>query len=126
MWKSIKVRTRVVLAALTLSAVLATSQQSSSNGSVELTSSLKELQKIGIKVRDAVLSKDIETLLSFDRPDVREIDRARLKDTSSDLYCMMFDTKCITWGHRSVYDILRTARELRIEAQDLGKGPEGS
>src|SRR5258708_7726734 len=52
-------------------------------------SALEALHDIGIKVSQAVLSRDTETLLSYDRPDLRDIDRGYLKDSRSNLYCMM-------------------------------------
>jgi hypothetical protein len=86
---------------------------------------LEELHNIGIKISQAVLARDIETLLTYDRPDLRVADREVLKDKTSVLYCTLFDTSCITWRHRSVYEIFRTAPQLDIKAQGLGSGTDG-
>ena len=85
---------------------------------------LRELRSIGKRVADAVLARDIERILRYDRPDMVASDRMFLKDTKSDLYCALFDTSCITWGKRSVYDILRSAERLAIRVRDLGKGKD--
>ena len=76
------------------------------------------LRKIGETVAKAVLEKNIEVLLAYDRADLRSQDEVSLKNTQSDLYCYIFDSECITWGDgtwRSVYDKLSQARELKIK-----------
>jgi len=77
----------------------------------------RDLHKIGEAIAKAVLDKNIETLLSFDRADLRSQDEASLKNTKSNLYCYIFDSECITWGDgnwRSVYDKLSQAHPLEI------------
>jgi hypothetical protein len=79
----------------------------------------RELHKIGETVAKAVLDKNIETLLSYDRADLRSLDGVSLKNPKSDLYCYLFDSDCITWGDgswRSVYDKLSQAHQLEIKA----------
>ena len=78
----------------------------------------RDLHKIGEAIAKAVLDKNIETLLTFDRPDLRSQDEAALKNTKSNLYCYIFDSDCITWGYgnwRSVYDKLSQAHPLEIK-----------
>jgi hypothetical protein len=77
----------------------------------------RELHKMGEAIAKAVLDKNIETLLTFDRADLRSQDEASLKNTKSNLYCYIFDSECITWGDgnwRSVYDKLSQAHPLEI------------
>ena|SRR5260370_32687398 len=77
----------------------------------------RDLQQLGEKIAKAVLGKDIPTLLSYDRTDMRSQDEVALKNTKSDLYCFLFDSSCITRGNgewRSVYDKLSQARQLGI------------
>src|SRR5882762_7414151 len=78
----------------------------------------RNLHKIGEAIAKAVLDKNIETLLTFDRADLRSQDEAALKNTKSNLYCYIFDSECITWGDgnwRSVYDKLSQAHPLEIK-----------
>jgi hypothetical protein len=81
---------------------------------------VEQLRAIGRKVAAAVLNHDIETLLSYDRPDLRDGDRLELQDRKSYLYCRLFDRQCLTTGRSSIYDILSKARHLGIEARMLG------
>jgi hypothetical protein len=78
----------------------------------------RDLHKIGEAIAKAVLDKNIETLLTFDRADLRSQDEESLKNTKSNLYCYIFDSECITWGDgnwRSVYDKLSQAHPLEIK-----------
>src|SRR5712671_7283275 len=80
----------------------------------------RDLHKIGEAIAKAVLDKNIETLLTFDRADLRSLDEESLKNTKSDLYCYIFDSDCITWGDgtwRSVYDKLSEAHPLEIKVR---------
>jgi hypothetical protein len=84
------------------------------------TSPSRDLHKIGEAIAKAVLDKNIETLLTFDRADLRPQDEAALKNTKGDLYCYLFDSSCITWGNgdwRSVYEILSQAQQLEIKVR---------
>src|SRR5260370_13154860 len=58
----------------------------------------RDLHKIGEAIAKAVLDKNIETLLTFDRADLRSQDEASLKNTKSNLYCYIFDSESTTWG----------------------------
>jgi hypothetical protein len=76
------------------------------------------LRKVGEAVAKAVLDKNIQALLTYDRADLRSADEVSLKNTKSDLYCYIFDSDCITWGSgnwRSVYDKLSQAHQLEIK-----------
>jgi hypothetical protein len=78
----------------------------------------RSLRKVGEVVAKAVLDKNIEALLTYDRADLRSPDEVSLKNAKSDLYCYIFDSDCITWGNgdwRSVYDKLSQARQLEIK-----------
>jgi hypothetical protein len=78
----------------------------------------QNLRKVGEGIAKAVLGKNIQTLLSYDRADLRSLDEAALKNTESDLYCYIFDSDCITWGDgtwRSVYEKLSQAHQLEIK-----------
>jgi hypothetical protein len=89
----------------------------SSNAAARVTPS-KNLYAIGEKLSKAVLDKDIPTLLSYDRADLRSQDEESLQNNKSDLYCYIFDSDCITWGDgtwRSVYDKLSAAHPLKIK-----------
>lgn len=92
------------------------------------------LHAMGKDIADAVLRKDIERLLRYDRHDLVdparnlvESDRKLLSDPKSDLYCYLFDTSCIpvSNGGPSVYDVLRSAKQLTIELIDFGKSDSG-
>jgi hypothetical protein len=87
---------------------------------------LDELRNIGDNVAKYCLAKDTEAILRYDRPDLADEDRKLLSDKKSDLYCYLFDTSCITWKGRSVYDVLRNARKLDIKVKDLGRSADGS
>jgi hypothetical protein len=78
----------------------------------------RELHKIGEAIAKAVLDKNIETLLTFDRADLRPQDEVALKNTKNSLYCYIFDSDCITWGAGdwlSIYDKLSQADRLEIK-----------
>jgi hypothetical protein len=77
-----------------------------------------ELHKLGEAVAKAVLDKNIDALLTYDRADLRTADAESLKNPKSDLYCYLFDSECITWGDgnwRSVYEKLSSAKSLQIK-----------
>jgi hypothetical protein len=84
---------------------------------------LEELHRIGTRIADAVLAKDIPSLLTYGRRDMRSDDEIALKNSKSDLYCYLFSAGCISWGkgQPSVFDIMSRAHELAIKAVDLGK-----
>jgi hypothetical protein len=80
----------------------------------------RDLRKVGEAIAKAVLDRNIQTLLAYDRADLRSQDEASLKNSKSDLYCYIFDSDCITWGNgdwRSVYDKISQAHQLEIKAR---------
>lgn len=92
-------------------------QRKSRDASARLAAG-RNLYLMGKKISQAVLDKDIATLLAYDRADLRSADEVSLKNTQSDLYCYIFDSECITWGDgtwRSVYDKLSQAQQLQIK-----------
>jgi hypothetical protein len=103
-------------------AALRQQSQKSKTGSLsEGALARRELNLIGEKIAKAVLDKNIRTLLTYDREDLRSEDEASLKDAKSDLYCSLFDSSCIQGGKwHSVYDKLSQALELGIKAM-VGK-----
>jgi len=83
------------------------------------------LRKVGEAVAKAVLDKDIQALLAYDRADLRAQNEVSLNNPKSDLYCYLFDSDCITWGNgdwRSVYDKLSQAHQLEITVS-LSRSP---
>jgi hypothetical protein len=97
---------------------LATAQAQSKSSATQRNSPSRDLRKIGAAVAKAVLDKDIQALLAYDRADLRAQNEVSLKNPKSDLYCYLFDSDCITWGNgdwRSVYDKLSDAHPLAIK-----------
>jgi hypothetical protein len=85
----------------------------------------RDLHQVGEAVARAVLDKNIQTLLTYDRADLRSVDEVSLKNTKSDLYCYIFDSDCITWGDgtwRSVYEKFSQAHPLEITVS-LSRSP---
>ena len=96
-----------------------TAQAQQKPGAAHRNSPGRGLRKIGDGVAKAVLDKNIQALLTYDRADLRSVDEVSLKNPKSDLYCYIFDSDCITWGSgnwRSVYDKLSQAHQLEIKA----------
>jgi hypothetical protein len=94
-------------------------QAQQKSGAPHKNSASRGLRKVGEAIVKAVLDKNIQALLTYDRADLRSVDEASLKNTKSDLYCYIFDSDCITWGSgnwRSVYDKLSQAHQLEIKA----------
>jgi hypothetical protein len=106
----------IVMACGLISPDTARAQQKS--GAIHRNNPGRNLHKIGETVAKAVLEKDIQALLTYDRADLRSADEVSLKNTKSDLYCYIFDSECITWGSgnwRSVFDKLSQAHQLQIK-----------
>ena len=88
-------------------------------------SASRDLHQVGEAVAKAVLDKNIQALLTYDRADLRAADEVSLKNTKSDLYCYIFDSDCITWGDgrwRSVYEKFSQAQQLEIKVS-LSRSP---
>ena len=97
---------------------LATGQARQKSGATHRNDPGRDLRKVGEAVAKAVLDKNIQALLAYDRADLRSVDEVSLKNPKSDLYCYIFDSGCITWGSgnwRSVYDKLSQAHQLEIK-----------
>jgi hypothetical protein len=97
---------------------LAAEQAQQKSGATHRNNPGRDLRKVGEAVAKAVLDKNIQALLTYDRADLRSADEVSLKNTKSDLYCYIFDSDCITWGSgnwRSVYDKLSQAHQLEIK-----------
>ena len=104
---------------------LASAQARPKSSATRTNSASRVLQRVGEAVAKAVLDKDVETLLRYDRADLRSPDAVSLKNPKSDLYCYLFDSDCITWGNgdwRSVYDKLSQAHQLEIKVR-LSRSP---
>jgi hypothetical protein len=82
-------------------------------------SSVDQLRSIGSIVAKAVIDREIETILRYDRPELEKADRSALEDRKSDLYCFLFDRSCNVDARPSVRDVLANARNLAIEVQLL-------
>jgi hypothetical protein len=96
----------------------AAAQAPQKSGATQRNNPSRDLRKVGEAVAKAVLDKNIQALLTYDRADLRSADEVSLKNTKSDLYCYIFDSDCITWGSgdwRSVYDKLFQAHQLEIK-----------
>jgi hypothetical protein len=92
-------------------------QSQQKSGATRRNTPSRDLHKMGEAIAKAVLDKNIETLLTFDRADLRSQDEVALKNTKSSLYCYIFDSDCITWGDGdwlSIYDKLSQANRLEI------------
>lgn len=72
-----------------------------------------DLNRLAQRIIQAVRDRDVAFLLAMSRPALRDFDRAGMQP-GQPLYCFVFDTSCIQWGRRSVYDLVTTARSLRI------------
>ena len=97
---------------------LSTGQAQQKPGAAHRNAPSRDLRRVGEAVAKAVLDKNIEALLAYDRADLRATDQVSLKNPKSDLYCYIFDSDCITWGSgnwRSVYDKLSQAHQLEIK-----------
>jgi hypothetical protein len=98
--------------------LLAAAQAQQKSGATHRNNPGRDLRKVGEAVAKAVLDKNMQALLTYDRADLRSADEASLKNPKSDLYCYIFDSDCITWGSgnwRSVYDKLSQAHQLETK-----------
>jgi hypothetical protein len=79
-----------------------------------------ELHIIGTKIAKAVLAKDISSLLTYDRVDLKQKDEIALKSGQGEIYCYVFGTDsdpgCSSPpGGESVYERLSSAHDLAIK-----------
>lgn len=95
------------------------SATTASTGKVE-DPDTRDLRAIGDRVTAAVVGKDINTLLEYDRDPE---DQASLQNKSGDLYCYLFDSSCIPEAKtRAVYDILAMTPQLAVDASTANVG----
>lgn len=85
---------------------------------------IAKLDRIGRELASAVLHKNSEAILRYDRPDLIEPDR-RLLQSKSDLYCYLFDASCITWKGKSVYEKLSGMKTIGVFANNWGRSADG-
>jgi hypothetical protein len=75
----------------------------------------KEIMAIARTWKDAVLSKDFNALISLADPESKNWLEVQLNDETSELYRILYDDQ---WNHqkgeRSVYEILKNAKRLKI------------
>jgi hypothetical protein len=82
----------------------------------------KELMRVAIKWKNAVLNKDIKVLVDYALPEYKESVSSKLRDQGSDMYRLFFKNK------KSFYKILKTAKEVKIVLvkhkglEDAGEG----
>jgi hypothetical protein len=89
------------------------------NSSREILSKNSAIYKETISVvsrwKDAVLDRDIEALVAFALSEAQESVRADLKNKDSQLYRLFYGNESnIRKGSRSVYELLRSAKSLKI------------
>ena len=72
--------TGAALVAASYWAIVRVSSQSASRSPNQSGASVQQLRDIGATVAKAVLGRDLETILRYDRPDLRLVDRAALND----------------------------------------------
>lgn len=116
-----KVLTTLFLAALTS---LSTHAASPDTGKLPTPEQIAQLKSIGNELAFAVLNKDTQTVLRYDRPDLIKEDKP-LFEKKIDLYCYVFDSTCIRWHAKSVYEQLSNMKQLGIETRRWGKWPDG-
>lgn len=82
----------------------------------------RDLRAIGDRVVMAMVAKNINTLLEYDRnPD----DEISLRSKSGELYCYLFDSSCIQGANkRAIYELLSTSPQLGIDASVANVGGE--
>ena len=93
-------------------------------GKLPTPEQIAQLKTIGNELASAVLHKDSRTVLRYDRPDLINVDKL-LFEKKSDLYCYIFDSTCIGWHAKSVYEQLSSMKQLGIETRTWGKWPDG-
>src|SRR5690349_303346 len=80
----------------------------------------RDLHSIADKAAAAVIGRDVNTLLEYDR---NPEDQASLKSTRGDLYCYLFDSSCISGTNkRAIYDLFSSVPRLGIDASVTSLG----
>ncbi len=89
---------------------------------------VRELRGVGATLVQAVKDRDVETILKYDRPDIRASDRSEFQDAHSEFHCFVFGRRCDPQRRPSVRDLIMDSRRLSIEVQVLtspGTVPHG-
>ena len=89
---------------------------------------LDDLHQIGMKILDAVLKKDVVTLLDYEPANWRAQHEIWLKDTNSDFYCFLVESHsgCGSFGLvRSRFETLAGARRPGLVVNDWGIQKDG-
>jgi hypothetical protein len=86
-----------------------------------------EIELVAATIWRAIVARDIETLLSYVRPEALDEAQRRLKKSNSDLACALFDTECLrrqqpasNAGRISVADFLKKHPGARLRIHYLG------
>lgn len=116
------IRARVLVVILGATVVMVFGGWTVNQGPKTAEESVPQLREIGRRIATAVLNRDLETLLTYDRADLRAEDRVSLQDPKSYLSCFLFDRTCREYRRPSTYDILSSARRLDIEVWVLRGG----
>jgi len=86
-----------------------------------------EIELVAAKIWAAIMARDIETLLSYVRPEAVDETRRRLTKPDSDLACALFDTECLQHqlpanghGRISVAEFFKEHPSARLRVNYLG------
>jgi hypothetical protein len=86
-----------------------------------------EIELVAATIWRAVMTRDLETLLRYVRPEAVDDARRRLTKPDSDLACALFDTECLRRhlapndaGRTSVADFFRKQPNARLRVHYLG------
>ena len=99
--------------------------QKKANVAFPSATQIQKLNSIGEEISAALLRRDTSVILKYDRPDLREEDSQLLGDNKSDLHCYLFETDCIQWQARSVYDQIREMSRPAVAVKRWGKSADG-
>jgi hypothetical protein len=87
----------------------------------------QQLMRAAVTWKDALLSRQIDVLVSFALPEYRKYVSSYLRDQKSDLYSFLYNEG---YGKKSIYEILKKAKKLRIvivkhkRLQEFGHGTD--
>src|SRR5262249_12805785 len=113
----------LIIVALIISPVVA--QNHHQTASLPRRIEIEKLNNIGREISQALLQRDAAVILKYDRADLRNEDSQLLRDNKSDLYCYLFETKCIQWKAKSIYDQFREMNRAGIAVKQWGKSAQG-
>src|SRR5437016_4891591 len=129
-------RVNTVILTLCLLGWLIPPSTSKSAGDLKPNAKQEELKVIGKQLQQAVLTKDIKLLLAYDSKgekiggivyDAYSQDERELLDQNSELYCYLFDTRCLKeiganasgqnnpFLQTSIRDFLKMQKDVQIE-----------